>query len=150
MQRNSTAQKAIRYSFLLLGFCFYTYLTDIYVWLPPLLGILFLGFSHSLQKSDLWALLSICFCVLFWGLDKDLPLGVPLVFFLAGYYLLFLQCSFFLQKGIYFEWILIVLFYLFCFGVLSLLGLVNLDFALKLSVLSILLEGLWRFYASKI
>ncbi len=81
MQRSLTYQKILRGTGLALVFVLYQNLSSIYLLLPPMLGVLFFYFIHSLEKEDLLRLLLIILLLLVFEAEKDFLLFSTLVYF---------------------------------------------------------------------
>lgn len=120
MQRNRITQKNLGYflAFVFLGI--YCFLGDIFLFFPPLLGVMFLLFSHSIrQKKN--AKLVLIFSFLLWvECDKGLPLGVLIVFFVFYYLLVFIPSEFLFRKNMSYAYVVLV--YLGFFILLASLG----------------------------
>lgn len=119
MQRNRTLKKNIG---LFLGFIFfgiYLFLTDIFVVLPPMLGILFLCFSSSLKGYDFQKLFFILACLFLIELDKNLPFGSLFFCFVLLYFIAYNPLFYFFKNAFYFKMSFLFLIY-FVFGLLVL------------------------------
>ena len=64
MQRSITNQRVIRPFIYVVLFVFYSSLSSIYPFLPPLLGVLFVLFIRAQEREDILALVLICFSLL--------------------------------------------------------------------------------------
>jgi protein-S-isoprenylcysteine O-methyltransferase Ste14 len=64
MQRSITNQRVVRPFIYVALFVFYSSLSSIYLFLPPLLGVLFVLFIRAQEREDILALVLICFSLL--------------------------------------------------------------------------------------
>lgn len=108
MQRNRITQENLGYFLAFILLATYCFLGDIFLFLPPLFGIMFLLFSHSIrQKKN--ANLILIFTFLLWiECDKGLPLGVLTVFFVFYYLLIFIPSEFLFRKNMRYMYIFLV------------------------------------------
>lgn len=98
MQRNRITQKNLGYFFAFIFLAIYCFLGDIFIFLPPLLGVMFVLFSHSIRQRKN-ANLALIFLFLLWiECDKGLPLGSLIVFFIFYYLLVFNPIEFWVRK----------------------------------------------------
>lgn len=144
MQRNSTFKTFIG----LLAFgCFVIYvaLTNIYVVLPPLLGLLFLAFCFYLKRGEYTQFLLVLLCLFWVEFEKNLGFSGLFFYFLLFYVLLYLPMLHFFSNVVWVKIFYVFIIY-FGFGVLYFLFLssVFIDWKEFLGLLSgyILIEGL--------
>lgn len=149
MQRSSTIKKNIG---LFLGFIFfgiYLFLTDIFVVLSPMIGILFLRFSSSLRGYDFQSLFFILACLFFVELDKNIAFGSLFFCFVLLYFIAYNPLFYFFKNAFYFKMTFLCLIY-FIFGLLILFffdhSLDHFFEIFKLILGYILLEGLVVFF----
>lgn len=119
MQRNSTTKKNIT---LFLGFIFfgiYLFFTDLFVVLPPLIGLLFLRFSSSLRQEDFQSLFFILACLFLIELDKNIAFGSLFFCFVLLYFIAYNPLFYFFKNAFYFKMTFLCLIYLI-FGLLVL------------------------------
>lgn len=119
MQRNSVIKKDIG---LFLGFIFfgiYIFLTDIFVVLPPMIGVLFLCFSSSIRKYSFEKLLLILACLFLIELDKNIPFGSLFFSFIFLYFVAYNPLFYFFENAFYFKITFLFLIY-FLFGLIVL------------------------------
>jgi len=64
MQRNRSHQKPLSYLVYIALYVLYSSLASIYLFLPPLLSVLYLLFSKALDSKNILLLLSVSFCLL--------------------------------------------------------------------------------------
>lgn len=120
MQRNRIAKKNISYFLAFVFFALYCFLGDVFVFLPPMLGVMFVFFCHSVMQRK-YANLALIFLFLLWmECDKGLPLGVLVIFFTFYYFLVFIPMEFLFRKNKNFAYVLLV--YLGVFILLASLG----------------------------
>lgn len=81
MQRSLSYQNLLRGALYSVLFMLYQSLSSIYLFLPPLLGVLFFYFIRALQKEDLPKLLLIIVFLLIFEAEKDFLLFSTLVYF---------------------------------------------------------------------
>ncbi|MDU7693425.1 MAG: hypothetical protein E7K04_04205 [Helicobacter sp.] len=66
----------------------YISLSGIFVFLPPLFGILFNKFSRNLRSSNFYGVIFACIMSLIYELDKSLNLGMLILLFLIIHFIL--------------------------------------------------------------
>ena len=100
MRRSSVTQKIVGYFFAYILFALYCYFSDIFVFLPPLLGIFFVLFSHALERNNI-PRLAFLIAMLFWlECDRGLPFGIILVIYLLLYIGVYRPFVFLFKKNI--------------------------------------------------
>lgn len=120
MQRNRLTQKNIGYFLAFVCFALYCFLGDIFVFLPPMLGVMFVLFSHSIVQRK-YANLVLIFLFLLWmECDRGLPLGVLTIFFSFYYFLVYIPMEFLFRKNMNVVYVFLV--YLGVFILLASLG----------------------------
>lgn len=120
MQRNRITQKNLGYFFAFVFFALYCFLGDIFVFLPPMLGVMFVLFSHSIVQRK-YANLVLIFLFLLWmECDRGLPLGVLTIFFTLYYFLIYIPMEFLFRKNMNVVYVFLV--YLGVFILLASLG----------------------------
>ncbi len=86
MQRSITHKKSIKKLFLFLFiFIIYQSFSSIYLFLPPLLGILFVFLIKALDSDDVFSVLIIAFCLVIFEADKSYILFSSVIFLLLMY-----------------------------------------------------------------
>ncbi len=85
MQRNSTYQKYINIAFALVIFVVYESLSGIYLYLPPLFGILFVLFINAIKNEDAATLFASAFALLFFEAQKGYVFFSSIIYFLLLY-----------------------------------------------------------------
>lgn len=81
MQRSITHKTPLRYAGIIIAFSLYQSLSSIYLFLPPLLAVLFFYFIRALEKERLSELVLIIVLLLIFEADKDFLLFSSLVYF---------------------------------------------------------------------
>lgn len=81
MQRSIVNKTPLRYLGIVIAFSLYQSLSSIYLFLPPLLAVLFFYFIHALEKERLSELLMLIILLLIFEADKDFLLFSSLVYF---------------------------------------------------------------------
>ena len=81
MQRSLSDQKILVNLGIVIAFVLYQSLSSIYLFLPPLLGVLFFYFIHALEKEDVVSLVLIIVLLLVFEAEKDFLLFGTLVYF---------------------------------------------------------------------
>ncbi len=81
MQRSITNQKVLSSIGIGIAFVLYQSLSSIYLFLPPLLGVLFFYFIRALEKEDIEDLVLIMLLLLIFEAEKDFLLFGALVYF---------------------------------------------------------------------
>jgi len=81
MQRSLTNKKILSSIGIAVAFVLYQSLSSIYLFLPPLLGVLFFYFIHALEKEDVASLALIIILLLVFEAEKDFLLFGTLVYF---------------------------------------------------------------------
>lgn len=122
MRRNSTYQAVVKYSLLSLGLIAYCCLTDLYVILPPLFGILFLLFAKMFKEQKIGLLFLLILYLFFIELDKGMVFGSLFLIFCGLYLTLYLPLSFIFQQVLTLKIFCIFCIYLICLIVFSLMG----------------------------
>lgn len=110
MQRNRLTQKNIGYFLAFAFFALYCFLGDIFLFLPPMLGVMFVLFSHSIVQRK-YANLVLIFLFLLWmECDRGLPLGVTTLFFSLYYFAVYIPFEFLFRKNKNFAYVVLVYF----------------------------------------
>lgn len=120
MQRNRITQKNLGFFLAFALFALYCFLGDIFIFLPPMLGVMFVFFSHSIVQRKYANLVLVFICLLWMECDRGLPLGVLVIFFSLYYFLIFIPMEFLFRKNMNFVYVLLV--YLGFFILLACLG----------------------------
>jgi len=81
MQRSLTNKKILSVIGIGIAFTLYQSLSSIYLFLPPLLGVLFFYFIRALEKEDIGALALVIVLLLVFEAEKDFLLFGTLVYF---------------------------------------------------------------------
>lgn len=100
MRRNSLAQKALNYFLLFLLYVFYCYMSSLFVFFPPLLGVFFVLFAYALRENKISHLALIIAMLLWLDCERGMPFGGMIVYFLFLYGVVFLPLSFLLKKKV--------------------------------------------------
>lgn len=86
MQRSITHKKPIRDSlFYIILYIIYEGLSTIYLFLPPLFGVLFVLLVYALNKEDTLSILLITFCLVIFEADKGYILFSSIIYFILAY-----------------------------------------------------------------
>ena len=85
MQRSITNQKPVESILYVLLFAAYESLSSIYLFLPPLFGVLFVLFLKSLKNEDMFSLLFISLCLVLFEADRGYMLFSSVIFFALSY-----------------------------------------------------------------
>lgn len=86
MQRSFTNKNSVKDSVLYIFlFVIYESLSSIYLFLPPLLGLLFILLINALDNNRTTAVLLISFCLAIFEADKGYPLFSSIIFLLISY-----------------------------------------------------------------
>ncbi len=81
MQRSISHQKPLVPFLYIVLFAIYGSLSSIYLFLPPLLAVLFVLFSNALKRDDLLMLVLVSFCLLLFEANKGYMLFSTIVYF---------------------------------------------------------------------
>lgn len=120
MQRNRVTQKSLNYFLAFALLSLYCFLGDIFLFLPPLLGVMFIFFTQFMTQKR-YAKLIFVFSFLIWmECDRGLPLGSLIVFFIFYYLVIFNSGEFLFRKNMNYAYIVLV--YLGFFIFLACLG----------------------------
>lgn len=120
MRRSSVTQEIVSYLFAYALFALYCYFADIFLFLPPLLGIFFVLFAHALEKHRV-AHITLIIAMLFWlECDKGLPFGSLLVIYLLLYFGMYRPFVFLFRKNI--SYLCLGFCYLILFLLFGLIG----------------------------
>jgi hypothetical protein len=85
MQRSISHNKSLAPYLYVVLFIIYESLSSIYLFLPPLFGVLFVLFVNALEKEDTVSILAISFCLLFFEADKGYVLFTSILYFVIVY-----------------------------------------------------------------
>jgi hypothetical protein len=85
MQRSITHKKPLAPLFYITAFVIYQALSSVYLFLPPLLGVLFVMFAQSLKRKDGYTALLIGFCLVVFEADKGYTLFSSVIYFFILY-----------------------------------------------------------------
>ncbi len=85
MQRSISHQKPLIPFIYIILFVIYGSLSSIYLFLPPLLAVLFVLFSEAIRREDLLMLLSVSVCLLMFEANKGYMLFSSIVYFALVY-----------------------------------------------------------------
>jgi hypothetical protein len=66
-------------------FVFYSSLSSIYLFLPPLLAVLFVLYSNALKREDFLLLMIVSFCLLVYEANKGYFLFSTIIYFSLAY-----------------------------------------------------------------
>ncbi|RDU69651.1 hypothetical protein CQA62_03110 [Helicobacter cholecystus] len=100
MRRNSLTQKALSYFVIFLLYIFYCTMGNLYIFLPPLLGLFFILFAHALRNNKIIHLTLIIAMLLWLDCERGMPFGGMIVYFLLLYAVIFIPLSFLLKKKV--------------------------------------------------
>lgn len=81
MQRSLSHQKSLTPFFYVALFVLYEGLSSIYLFLPPLFGVLFFLFIESFRKEDLLAIILVVFSILVFESEKGYLLFSAIIYF---------------------------------------------------------------------
>ena len=85
MQRSLSHQKPLVPFIYIILFIIYGSLSSIYLFLPPLLAVLFVLFSKAMDKKDFLLLILISFCLLLFEANKGYMMFSTVVYFALVY-----------------------------------------------------------------
>ena len=85
MQRSITHKNNLDKYLYVLFFVIYQSLSSIYIFLPPLLGVLFYIFAIALKEKNTLNISLIIFCILIFEVDKGYKMFSAILFFLIVY-----------------------------------------------------------------
>ena len=85
MQRSLTYQKPLAPLLYIAVFVIYQALSSVYLFMPPLLGVLFVMFAQSLKREDATTALLIGFCLVVFEADKGYTLFSSIIYFYLLY-----------------------------------------------------------------
>ncbi len=85
MQRSISHQKPLVPFFYVVLFVLYSSLSSIYLFLPPLLAVLFVIYSNALKREDFLLLMIISFCLLIYEANKGYLLFSTIIYFSLAY-----------------------------------------------------------------
>lgn len=81
MQRSIFDQKPLRYLFYIAFFVLYTSLSSIYLFLPPLLAVLFVLFVNALKEQNSIEIFLISLCLILYESQVNFPLFSTIIYF---------------------------------------------------------------------
>jgi len=85
MQRSISNKKSLVPFIYVTLFVIYESLSSIYLFLPPLLGVLFLLFINSLDKENSLEIALVVFCIMIFESEKGYPVFSVTIYFLFIY-----------------------------------------------------------------
>jgi len=85
MQRSISDKKSLAPFVYTALFVVYIGLSSVYLFLPPMLGVLFVLFYESLKDENSTSVLLICLCLLFFEADKGYAVFTSIVYFIIMY-----------------------------------------------------------------
>jgi len=85
MQRSITHKNSVAPFIYVALFLVYSALSGVYLFLPPLLSILFLFFTRALKREDSISLLLISLCLVIFEAQNDFMLFSTIIYFLLIY-----------------------------------------------------------------
>ena len=85
MQRSISHQKPLVPFIYIILFIIYGSLSSIYLFLPPLLAVLFVLFSNAMRREDLLMLILVSICLLMFEANKGYMLFSSIVYFAIVY-----------------------------------------------------------------
>ena len=85
MQRSISHQKPLVPFIYIILFIIYGSLSSIYLFLPPLLAVLFVLFSNAMKREDLLMLILVSICLLMFEANKGYLLFSSIVYFAIVY-----------------------------------------------------------------
>jgi len=85
MQRSITYQNPLAPLLYIAVFVIYQALSSVYLFMPPLLGVLFVMFAQSLKRKDASTALLIAFCLVVFEADKGYTLFSSIIYFYLLY-----------------------------------------------------------------
>ncbi len=85
MQRSLSDKKILNNTGIVIAFVLYQSLSSIYLFLPPLLGVLFFYFIYALEKEEVGSLILVIVLLLLFEAEKDFLLFGTLVYFTFVY-----------------------------------------------------------------
>ncbi len=86
MQRSLTNQKSLRDSFLyIILFIIYESLSSIYLFLPPLFGVLFVLLINALNRDNTIGVVLIALCLVIFEAEKGYILFTSIIYLLIAY-----------------------------------------------------------------
>ena len=97
MQRNITYQKYLNIVIVLAIFLVYESLSNIYIFLPPFLAVMFVIFINAIKKHDSVILFATSFALMFFEAQKGYVLFSSIVYFTLVYKLLILKMDKYIQ-----------------------------------------------------
>ncbi|PAF46618.1 hypothetical protein BKH46_06505 [Helicobacter sp. 12S02634-8] len=137
LRRNSTFKETLKALTLLVSFGIYTCLNDIFLFLPPMIGVLFILYAHASKKNQWIKVLAIVACLIFFELDHNKPAGIlPIVFVIANW-LVVKKFRLLFEENIFFVFVYVPLIYFIYFFVLYLFGMFDAGFDLNLNLILI-------------
>ena len=112
MQRNITNQKYLNIFIYLILFLVYESLSSIYLFLPPLLAVMFVIFINSIKNDDTITLLATSMALIFFEAQKDYILFSSIVYFTFIYRFVVLKLDKYIQCQNCIKFMLVLLAYL--------------------------------------
>lgn len=85
MQRSLSHQKSLTPYLYVVGFIIYSALSGIYLFLPPLLAVLFILFAKALKREDSLAIFLVSLCLVFFEAENGYILFSTIIYFTIAY-----------------------------------------------------------------
>ncbi|PAF52196.1 hypothetical protein [Helicobacter sp. 13S00477-4] len=125
VRKKGIFREILKAGLLLICFYFYTCLSDVYLFLPPMIGLLFV-FYIQISRDNLWILsFAVFVCLIFFEYDHDQHAGIlPLVFVVTNW-LVIKKFRLLFEENVFFVIIYIALIYLVYFFSLYSFGIFN-------------------------
>lgn len=111
MQRNFAYQKYINIAIVLALFIVYESLSSIYIFMPPMLAVMFVIFIDSIQKEESITLFATSFALMFFEAQKGYLIFSSIVYFTLVYRLIILKMDQYVQCVICAKAIMVLLAY---------------------------------------
>ncbi|PAF54433.1 hypothetical protein BKH42_00525 [Helicobacter sp. 13S00482-2] len=132
LRRNNLFKEILKAIFLLIAFSFYTSVSNIYLYLPPMIGLLFIFYMQTSSENRWIVSIVIVACLIFFEYDHDEVAGIlPLIFVFTNW-LVVKRLRLLFDENILFVFIYVPLIYAVYFFVLYLTGMFGRTFNVTL------------------
>lgn len=112
IKHNDTYREIIKAAVLCAIFFVWTMLSHIFLFLPPMIGLLFIIFIDLYQKKNFIGIIAIMFCLVVFESENQLPLGVLAIVFLIVNYIIVEKFNLIFGHNIFFVFWYVGLLYL--------------------------------------
>ena len=119
LQRDSFIKKILKNLFFLVFYIFYIVLSSLYIFFPPLLGVLFSKYIKDVKNMDILGITSVFIAVLFFEILKSDTIGIVFLMYVLLAFITHRIGSVLQEETAFFRLIYIFFPYVFYFFILQ-------------------------------